>query len=95
MIVRDIMKKLIFILLTAILLSSCASAYKPSDNLTKISASMTREEALSVFHSALDESKTDINVCDLNIISDEKPVPTDFGFKIKSYKRGEKIGVKY
>lgn len=79
-------------ILLIIFLSSCSSMYKSSDNMIKMSSTMNYKEALSVFHEAIDENKKEINVCDLNIISDDKVIPTDYGFKIKAYKKGEKVG---
>ena len=88
------MKKIIILLVSYLFVTGCASAYKMSEKTQILVNSMTKVEAMSVFHRAVDEADTSVNICRLEINTDPESgrIPTEFGFEVRAWKRGESKG---
>lgn len=87
------MSRVIFINLVTIFLTACASTYKPSEQFKQYHSELNQKAALEVFHKAFDAKNNSVHLCSTPYITDKdvRPEPTENGFKIRAYKKGEFI----
>lgn len=74
------------------LLSGCASAYKGGPEMEHLKNSMSKQQALKIFHAAVKPSKNSVGICGhtgFNVNRGEKPKLIGNGFEYKAYKRGD------
>lgn len=85
--------RIVATVLLATFLAACAGTYKPSEHFTQYRTSLTHKTALSIFHQAFDPNNQSVHLCSTPYITDPgvKPVPTDYGFTVRSFRKGDFI----